>query len=759
MKTKLLICALFTFFFTCSLQAQWLQQISGTVAKINSIHCADTNVCMVVGATTTLRKTTNGGTTWIQQTSLGITEKTFVRMYNTDTIILGQVNGTFKQCLNGTTWSADIFGGNSSFELNDVGFISKTNFTAVGGNSANHTTGGRISTSSTNTGASWPSFINTSGVPTLFGIHVLKTDTFVACGGGAAIYKTTNGGATWAVKLNGSPNTTTLYDIHFVNDSVGYAGGGDASTPTTGGVIYKTVDKGETWVSASTGLKPNAIFGIHFVNADTGYAVGDGGIIQVTKNGGVSWTAQISPVTSALRKIHFPSKKIGYIAGDLGVILKTKTGGFVSKMVVNAGPDTAICKGSCLTLGTTAVTGGTKPYKYAWSPGGQTTTSIVVCPISASLYVLTVVDVNNDTIADSVSVNVHPTPTVSISGLDSIYCNLVSADTLIGSPTGGVFTGPGIASGDSVFNATVAGAGTHTVTYTFTDTTTCVFVKKKTVIVLSPPTPVQICLVTVDSTMNNTENHISWIKPVTTSIDSFKIYRLGSPSFNLIGAVSYSANSTFIDAGAGVTPKTNSHAYVLSIVDTCGIESIFSDTGITMHLAVPIFTMPATFKLNWTDYSGFSFTNYEIWRTINGGTSWILINTVAYAAGTKSYTDANTSLSSRYRIRATHPTGCGAYGYSLSNVTDDYTSVNEISLNNNLKVYPNPSHGAFKIEMTGKGFEVSGIKIYNLLGETVYQAAENKNVSEIIIPKIAPGIYHLEVRTDKGVANKKITIE
>jgi hypothetical protein len=61
--------------------------------------------------------------------------------------------------------------------------------------------------------------------------------------------------------------------------------------------------------------------------------------------------------------------------------------------------------------------------------------------------------------------------------------------------------------------------------------------------------------------------------------------------------------------------------------------------------------------------------------------------------------------------------------------------------------------------MSGTGFEVKAMNVYNMLGELLYQSSGKNMTSEISIPGITPGIYQLEVITDMGTANKKITIE
>ena len=65
------------------------------------------------------------------------------------------------------------------------------------------------------------------------------------------------------------------------------------------------------------------------------------------------------------------------------------------------------------------------------------------------------------------NVTVNSGPNVSFSGLASSYCLNSSAVTMIGSPAGGTFSGPGVTL--STFNPAVAGVGTHTITYSYFD--------------------------------------------------------------------------------------------------------------------------------------------------------------------------------------------------------------------------------------------------------------------------------------------------
>lgn len=65
----------------------------------------------------------------------------------------------------------------------------------------------------------------------------------------------------------------------------------------------------------------------------------------------------------------------------------------------------------------------------------------------------------------AVTALVVPRPTISLSGLQSIYSHAAPAVKLTGSPSGGTFTGTGVI--DGYFYPRVAGVGTYTITYTY----------------------------------------------------------------------------------------------------------------------------------------------------------------------------------------------------------------------------------------------------------------------------------------------------
>jgi photosystem II stability/assembly factor-like uncharacterized protein len=139
------------------------------------------------------------------------------------------------------------------------------------------------------------------------------------------IKKTINGGQTWATLSTG--NTEPIFSLYFVNDSVGYAAGGNWGSS----FLLKTMNGGISW-SKSIPTSLGTIKSIFFPTTDTGFAVGgddlNGGYYIIkTHNGGNSWNKLDSGGGFTLLSVQFVNPSVGYAAGSNGKILKTINGG------------------------------------------------------------------------------------------------------------------------------------------------------------------------------------------------------------------------------------------------------------------------------------------------------------------------------------------------------------------------------------------------------------------------------------------------
>ena len=142
----------------------------------------------------------------------------------------------------------------------------------------------------------------------------------------------------------------------------------------------------------------------------------------------------------------------------------------------------------------------------------------------------------------------------------------------------------------------------------------------------------EVCMVTVDTAMNKVM--VIWEKPVSTTIDSFHIYKESLGSFVHIGSVDYNSLSMFTDplTDPSIEPAT----YKISIVDNSGTEGpLTSSSHTTMHAYLD--TTSSNIELNWTAYNGFPTNNYRIYVDRSGtGDNWELFDSISLPPNTDS---------------------------------------------------------------------------------------------------------------------------
>lgn len=139
------------------------------------------------------------------------------------------------------------------------------------------------------------------------------------------IYRFDNYGLTYQRVFSTSKE---IMSLNLTDSLHGYAVGVD-------GLFTKTIDGGKTWSNAIF-MGQGTLFDIHFVNDTLGFAVGGcydqwatfpcPGFLYKTIDRGTTWTLEFKAPRS-LKSIAFPSNSIGYIAGHLGQLYKTTTMG------------------------------------------------------------------------------------------------------------------------------------------------------------------------------------------------------------------------------------------------------------------------------------------------------------------------------------------------------------------------------------------------------------------------------------------------
>ncbi|MBO6518290.1 MAG: gliding motility-associated C-terminal domain-containing protein, partial [Bacteroidia bacterium] len=132
---------------------------------------------------------------------------------------------------------------------------------------------------------------------------------------------------------------------------------------------------------------------------------------------------------------------------------------------LTADPDT-VCRGTCTEI-TADVTGGDSTrYVFTWTSGiNGTYGPHTYCPTASGWVKLTVSDGVAVPGSDSVWIEVVDPP---VAQNDTTVCEAAPAFNLSATPTGGYWTGNGVAdTSTGLFNPSLAGAGTHWITYHF----------------------------------------------------------------------------------------------------------------------------------------------------------------------------------------------------------------------------------------------------------------------------------------------------
>jgi hypothetical protein len=190
------------------------------------VHFVNENAGWVVGMTSTILKTTNGGINWFPQT----------------------------------------FGGSGGDHLYYVRFVD---------GEVGYAGGNGFAIKTTNSGLEWTHV-------TKFAAFPVKSIFFVDYFNGFAvneafIFKTTDGGINWSW----FEYSTSLFSIYFIDSNRGWISGND-------GTILRTTDGGTTWLPQRSGTE--YFVSIFFLNPLYGWVVGegaDGGKVFRTNTGGL----------------------------------------------------------------------------------------------------------------------------------------------------------------------------------------------------------------------------------------------------------------------------------------------------------------------------------------------------------------------------------------------------------------------------------------------------------------------------------------
>lgn len=258
-----------------------------------------------------------------------------------------------------------------------------------------------------------------------------------------------------------------------------------------------------------------------------------------------------------------------------------------------------------------------------------------------------------------------------------------------------------------------------------------------------------VCMVSVDPATGY--NKVIWEE--SPNAVSYKIYKQNSvtSAYDNIATVQVDSLSVYLDPLSNAAQQSSS--YKISALSNCGVESSQSLSHTTIHLSANQ-GINGEVNLQWNAYAGFSYTTFEIYRSNNGGTFTSIGNVVNSSFA---YTDINPPAGTNYYyVSVINPAGCNpskSVSSVQSNILDSQGNsvvlgLNNIALDNSIKVYPNPVANQLLVSLTNL-HNNTVCQIYDMYGKLqVEQSVKATKQLEINTSALAPGFYILKVTTD-----------
>ena len=262
----LTVFCMFALVLNSELTAQWDTLSTGVNTTLHAVQFINSNTGWIAGSNGKIKKSTNGGTSWFNQ-SINSSE-TLRRIFMIDA--------------------------STGFICGDSGKILKT----------------------TNGGNDWDN-TNTSGITeNIYAMDFINASTGICANESRTQFKTTNGGVNWiSSNMNGISPLLSIYGIDMADSNTIYAGTGSGFL--TSAKVYKSVNFGTSYTASlneGSNFSSATIKDVKFINTSTGFAGASNNNLARTTNGGTTWTVKSFPRGN--NQISFPDSETGYICGE-----------------------------------------------------------------------------------------------------------------------------------------------------------------------------------------------------------------------------------------------------------------------------------------------------------------------------------------------------------------------------------------------------------------------------------------------------------
>jgi photosystem II stability/assembly factor-like uncharacterized protein len=389
---KTIYALLFSLFFTATIQAQCLEQLTTPVtADWAAAHFLSADQGWLIGESGQVLQTTNGGQSWAladSRTNANLRGLTFLGQAMG--WIVGEGGVIRRTTDGGLSWQQQF--SPIGADLNSVDFAF-SNLGLVAGDC-----GTLLRTINGGTAWTWVE----AGTPNnLNVVQWVDTQTVLAAGEGGVLLRSTNGGQTW--NSLGGTGTGDHYALEVQGNEVWLSGEGGTYHSDNAGLSWEWLDGRRFQALAADGS--GAVVG-----------AGQDGLVAVSTDGGQSWdNLELIPGVD-WSAVALTGTRSGYLVGSGGTVVAFR---WIKAAV--SGP-VSVCAGETVQLSVEAIPGSPT---YLWEgPNGNigTGTSVNLLPASAgdNWYVLSVEE-DGCVAQDSLLVQVFPAPEVNL-GSDVALC-------------------------------------------------------------------------------------------------------------------------------------------------------------------------------------------------------------------------------------------------------------------------------------------------------------------------------------------------
>ena len=417
---------------------------------------------------------------------------------------------------------------------------------------------------------------------------------------------------------------------------------------------------------------------------------------------------------------------------------------------------------------------GATPFTYEWSNG---TSAQNATNLSPGHLEVKVIDNLNCEATQDFNVNYANAPSASLDRIRNSTCGMSNGkiDVTVSPSAGEQVTGIEWSNGATTEDISGLVPDAYICEISQTDGCNAIYEWEVGTSNLAKP---EICIVSVDTTTNT--NLIVWEKEINNphDIEYYKIYRETAIAHNykLIDTVHHSNISVFNDVVA--SPANRSWRYRIAAVNSCGVESAPSRSHKTIHLVTHEDGNDVT--VTWDNYEGFTYNNYSLLRYTDDF-GWEVIEPNIAFTSIPSHQDTPPSFDGLdYMIEVAPPSGlCTAtfgkaqdYNSSRSNkptsvfnpgegTGDPHNSVASFENENfSVVVYPNPSNGSFKLELSHKLSTANlNMDIVDFNGKIIHAGQVQNGVNNIQLETVQAGMYFVKLYDTTNSETIRIVIQ